>query len=614
MRQSLSQTVDIETPELVVLSYTIAGLGSRVYAGAIDLVICVVLFIAVLFGLVFLGATANIMRPMQAAPSTAWVTALLVLAQFTILWGYYVLFEGLRDGQTPGKRAVGLRVVRDGGYSVGFAASAVRNLMRVIDSQPIFTYLFGMAGVALSKSGKRLGDVVAGTLVVREALVRQPVTPPRSTVSPHEPQPAPLSTTLTDAEFQILERWSERRSTLEPERRRQLTAQVATRLQRALPDSAGENPAAALLLLVTAERHARESGLAARQAAGASRERYAIVAASSPRWIAFGARLAEVQRHGLRSLGEGGVREFVSEYRALSVDLARLRTAARGQPSEELFYLGRLVAGAHNILYHDRRSDARDVLRFLAIDVPAEIRRSYAPIGLAAALLFVPATIAFTAVVRDPAVARVFIPTSMHDRAEEGVRRARQGTGYIPDPQVLRPVMASVIIANNVQVTFAAFALGVTAGLGTALILLLNGVSLGGVVGLYASKGIATLLLAFVAPHGVLELSAICIAAGGGFLLAAALLVPGPRTRRRALAENGRRAIRLIAGSTLLLIAAGSLEGLVSPIPNWALSAKLAVSAATLVLLAAYVFAGARAKPVLDEQRRREKAGVLGLQ
>jgi uncharacterized membrane protein SpoIIM required for sporulation len=614
MRQSLSQTVDIETPELVVLSYTVAGLGSRVYAGAIDLLICIVMFVTVLFALVFLGATASIMRPMQAAPSTAWVTAVLVLAQFTILWGYYVLFEGLRDGQTPGKRAVGLRVVRDGGYSVGFASSAVRNLMRIIDSQPFFTYLFGMAGVALSKSGKRLGDVIAGTLVVREALVRQPATPPRGPASPDEPTSAPLSTTLTDAEFQILERWSERRASLEPERRRQLTTQVATRLrQTALSGVEEESNEAALVRLLAAERAARERGLAARQAAGASRERYAIVATSSPRWIAFGGRLAEVQRHGLRSLGEDGVRAFVSEYRALSADLARLRTAAKGQPSEELFYLGRLVAGAHNVLYRDPRSDARDVLRFLAVDVPAEIRRSYAPICLAAALLFVPATIAFTAVVRDPAVARVFIPTSMHDRAEEGVRRARAGTGYIPDPQVLRPVMASVIIANNVQVTFAAFGLGITAGLGTALILLLNGVSLGGVVGLYASKGIAALLLAFVAPHGVLELAAICIAGGGGFLLAAALLVPGPRTRRRALAENGRRAIRLIAGSTLLLIAAGSLEGLVSPIPNWALSSKLAVSAVTLVLLALYISAGARAKPIVDEHRR-QSASVLGLQ
>jgi uncharacterized membrane protein SpoIIM required for sporulation/uncharacterized RDD family membrane protein YckC len=614
MRQSLSQTVDIETPELVVLSYTVAGLGSRVYAAAIDLAICVAAFIAVLFGVAFLGGTSFLRSPGAATSSTAWATAFLVIAQFTILWGYYVLFEGLSDGQTPGKRIVGLRVVRDGGYSVGFAASAVRNLLRIIDSQPIFTYLFGMAGVVLSKSGKRLGDVVAGTLVVREALVKQPAAPARAALpSTAAADTAPLSTTLTDGEFQILDRWAERRRALEPERRRQLTAQVAARLSRALGDDVADGGDAALGRLHTAERLAREQGLAARQAAGASRERYAIVATGSPRWIAFGAKLGDVQRRGLRALGEDGVREFVSEYRALSVDLARLRTAAQGQASEDLFYLGRLVAGAHNALYRDRRSDARDVLRFLAIDVPAEIRRSYVPIMLAAVMLFGPATIAYTAVVRDPVIANVFIPTSMHDRAEEGVQRARDGAGYIPDPQVLRPVMASMIIANNVQVTFAAFGLGVTAGVGTALILLLNGVSLGGVFGLYASKGIGKLLLAFVAPHGVLELAAICIAGGGGFLLGAALLVPGPRTRRRALAENGRRAIRLIAGSTLLLIVAGTLEGLVSPIPNWPLSLKLAVSATTAVALAAYLWSGARAQPVVDAERR-ERTAVLGLQ
>jgi len=112
------------------------------------------------------------------------------------------------------------------------------------------------------------------------------------------------------------------------------------------------------------------------------------------------------------------------------------------------------------------------------------------------------------------------------------------------------------------------------------------------VIGLYVSKGIGALLLAFVAPHGVLELSAICIAAGGGFLLAASLLLPGPRTRRAALAENGHRAARLLAGSTLMLLAAGSLEGLVSPIEWWPLEGKLAVSATTLVLLVVYVLEG----------------------
>jgi uncharacterized membrane protein SpoIIM required for sporulation len=173
--------------------------------------------------------------------------------------------------------------------------------------------------------------------------------------------------------------------------------------------------------------------------------------------------------------------------------------------------------------------------------------------------------------------------------------------------------MASQIIANNVQVTFAAFAFGITLGIGTLILLLLNGISLGGVFGLYASKGILPLLVAFVAPHGVLELSAICISAGGGLLIAAALLVPGDRTRRRALVENSRRAIRLIAASTLLLVVAGSLEGMVSPIPNWPLWAKLAVSATTLVALAAYLHGGAPQTESLREETPSESGAVLGL-
>jgi uncharacterized membrane protein SpoIIM required for sporulation len=203
------------------------------------------------------------------------------------------------------------------------------------------------------------------------------------------------------------------------------------------------------------------------------------------------------------------------------------------------------------------------------------------------------------------------VPTSMLQRAEEGVRRARNGEGYIPDPQLFRPVMASAIVANNVQVSFAAFAGGIAFGVITAVLLLANGISLGAVTGLYVSKGIGTLLLAFVAPHGVLELFAICVAGGGGFLLASALLLPGARTRRAALAENGRRAARLLAGSTLLLLAAGSLEGLVSPIEWWPLVGKLAVSATTLVLLIVYLLEGR--EPARPAARHEAARGALAL-
>jgi uncharacterized membrane protein SpoIIM required for sporulation len=259
---------------------------------------------------------------------------------------------------------------------------------------------------------------------------------------------------------------------------------------------------------------------------------------------------------------------------------------------DELFHLGRLVAGAHNLLYRDRRMPLRASLRFLVTDVPREVRRSAGPIALAATLLFLPALVAGVAVVRTPGLAAEMIPPSMLRRAEDGVRRARNGEGYIDDPQLFRPIMASSIVANNVQVSFAVFAGGITAGLLSALMLVANGLSLGSVTGLYVSKGIGPLLLAFVAPHGVLELFAICVAGGAGFLLAAALLVPGQRTRRRALAENSRRAIRLVAASTVLLLAAGMIEGLISPIEWWPLEGKLAVSGTTLVLLVVYLRRG----------------------
>src|SRR3954469_14908536 len=171
--RDLSQRVAVETPELVVLSYTIAGVGSRVYAGLIDLLVCIGLFLSLIFATAMLMARFGV----RGSPDTvgAWFGAVLILGQFVIIWGYYVLCEGLADGRTVGKWRLGLRVVRDGGYSIGFGASATRNIMRAIDMQPVASYLFGITSIMLSKSGKRLGDLVAGTIVVQEQLVASPL-------------------------------------------------------------------------------------------------------------------------------------------------------------------------------------------------------------------------------------------------------------------------------------------------------------------------------------------------------------------------------------------------------------------------------------------------------
>src|SRR5438045_4407306 len=178
---SLAQTIDVETPELVVFSYTIAGVGSRALAAVIDSLLCIA-------ALILIALSLSALAPRESASTTpgvfgAWAAAIFVIAIFCLLWGYYVLFEGLADGQTPGKRLLRLRVVRDGGYSVTFGASAVRNLMRLVDIQPIPCYAVGIVSVLFTKSGKRLGDIVAGTIVVREALVKQ-LAPVATTAAP----------------------------------------------------------------------------------------------------------------------------------------------------------------------------------------------------------------------------------------------------------------------------------------------------------------------------------------------------------------------------------------------------------------------------------------------
>jgi uncharacterized membrane protein SpoIIM required for sporulation len=190
-----------------------------------------------------------------------------------------------------------------------------------------------------------------------------------------------------------------------------------------------------------------------------------------------------------------------------------------------------------------------------------------------------------------PDAAYELLPEHMVARAEAGVTDAVEGTGYAQTPDPFLPVVASGIIANNVQVAFGAFAFGMTAGVGTALILLSNGLFLGAVLGLFANYQLAGWLLTFVAGHGVLELAAIFIAGGAGLVVARALIAPGELRRRDALVVHGRTAIRMVGAATCLLVLAGIIEGFLSA-SNAPGALKLGVSGATAVLLALYLTNG----------------------
>lgn len=580
--------LEVETPEQIAFSYSVAGIGSRGAAALLDLLICGAALLAITAAL-FLLAISVLGRQRGRPSDGAWALAIYLLIQFAVIWGYYVLFEGLWDGQTPGKRLMGLRVVRDGGYSVTFAASAVRNLLRFVDIMPVPLYLVGIVSAALTSARKRLGDLAAGTFVVKE-MRAEPMASTRR--EPASETRAPVVTArLSDEEYAVLELYVQRRAQLDAERRRTIAAQLGTRFAAHMDAAGRAAPAAGLIRLYDSEREARASGVAGRSDTGARREQHAIVALGLKRWNDFARALDDAQRTGLRHMTPDDVSRLVAQYREITTDLARLQTATRGRSSDALFYLSRLVARGHNLLYGAERQSVRSAVRYVTRTVPREVRRSWRQIALAALFLFGPAIVTYAAVVHDPAVAARLLPDEMLSRANTGAAREKRGEGYVTISEMERPVMASTIISNNVQVTYVTFAMGITAGIGTVLLLVMNGVSIGAGVGLFAVHGIAHLIVAFIAPHGVLELSAICIAAGGGLLIAQGILLPGERTRRTALVENGRRAVALIACSTLLLICAGTLEGLVAP-RVWPMAWKLSVSVATAVALAGYLSLG----------------------
>jgi uncharacterized membrane protein SpoIIM required for sporulation/uncharacterized RDD family membrane protein YckC len=603
LTRGYDQVIAIETPEQVVFSYTVAGIGSRAAAALIDHTFIATAILSLLLVYAFflapmLGAPAG-MASLFARHSAAWALAVILLLQFVIQWGYYVLYEALWDGQTPGKRWLGLRVVQDGGYSVSFAASAARNIARVLDMQPAFVYLVGIVAVAVSKTGKRTGDHLAGTFVVRERVLsrpRVPDSPGPSTASPvHR-----ITASLREDELEILERFLSRTDALTPERRDVLAGQLARTFAAHLPDA--DIPVLALRTLYDDERAARARGVSGRDETGASREQYAILAEGEARWSHFATRLADAQRRGLRVMSADEVASFVSDYREIATDLARLSTATRGRELDSVFRLSRLVAGGHNLLYRQKRLATRTIARFLLVTVPAEVRRSAAPIIAAAVLLFGSGAAAYVAVVGEPATAELLVPAGMIDRAETDAARARAGdASYIDVDAYARPLLTSSVMRNNVQVTFLAFASGLTAGILTVVLLVLNGISIGAAIGLFASKGVGHLIVDFITAHGPFELTAICIAAGGGFLIATAMLLPGPRTRREALVLQGRRALRLLAAAALFLVFAGLIEGLISPRTDLGYAFKLTVALVSVLAIAAYLSLG-RSEPIETEE------------
>jgi uncharacterized RDD family membrane protein YckC len=215
----------IDTPEQVHLEFSLAGIGSRFMATLLDSILQLLLYIAVIAGAALI-ASAPLGRL-----SERWITALVIFAGFVITWGYYAIFESVWKGQTPGKRWAGIRVIKDSGRPITPFEAAARNLVRIIDYLPGF-YGVGIVTMLLNDKHRRVGDYVAGTLVVHETSDRESAlffnTPANSQFS------IPQASKLTLQEAELIEVFLSRRLDIPPAIRQQngqrIADMVSTRL------------------------------------------------------------------------------------------------------------------------------------------------------------------------------------------------------------------------------------------------------------------------------------------------------------------------------------------------------------------------------------------------
>lgn len=573
----LTRHVEVETPENVTLDLELAGLGSRALAAMLDLLILIAWSAMV-------GLLATVLAAILGSSSILTVGVFIVLS--VSVAAYFIMFEGLRNGQTPGKRRLGIRVVMDSGHPVTVGAAVVRNALRLADIMPPPAYLVGGALVALHPRGQRLGDMAAGTIVVRDRPQESASRVARRTAEP--PGTAFEAPELEDAEYHLLRRFHERLPSLDAEVRVRVAHQLTHRLAERYPLRPA-NEFVFLAELYRAETTRREHGPAAagNRGGGSMAERFQ--ARQEPRWAAF-AKLAErVSRDGLDSLQATELPDFAARYREIAADLARARTYGVDGPTIDR--LDRLVSAGHNALYRDDRHTTRRVWTVLMRECPAAVVGAWRYVVLAFLVFAVPAAVGYAALRDRPALAEEILPDQMLSRAEAGVERMSQGRKYFQASAAERPYVATYIITNNVRVAAMCFAGGIFAGVGSLILLAFNGLSMGTIGGHFANVGLFGYLLEFIVGHGVLELFAIWVAGAAGFLLGLSLLAPGRLTRRDALVVAGRRAVRMVVASTLLLLVAGLIEGFLST-GDQDLTYRALVSGASVVFLVLYLLNG----------------------
>jgi len=296
-------------------------------------------------------------------------------------------------------------------------------------------------------------------------------------------------------------------------------------------------------------------------------------------WARLEALIAACRGRDVRALSTADLRELAQLYRQTAADLA----TARADPSSTRLaaYLNQLLGRAHNLVYAGSRRERGGVRGFYAKTFPRTFRDTWRYTATATAILLVGAIAGVVLAITAPGFERFVLGGEMLDTIE---RREMWTHSILP----MKPLASAGITANNISVSILVYASGILGGLGTALLLAMNGLLLGVVGTICHDAGMSLALWSFVAPHGTLELPAIFIAGGAGLLVGRSLIVASDRPRLECLVDAARLSLRLFGGVIPMLIVAGLIEGFVSPTALTP-TAKFTIGASMATLLALYL-------------------------
>lgn len=307
-----------------------------------------------------------------------------------------------------------------------------------------------------------------------------------------------------------------------------------------------------------------------------------------PVWKRLETIVDQLVRRGPRRTGGQNIAELIEAYQSACADLARLR--AIGAEPALIEPLNRLIVRAHGQIYRGSAASPIGLGKFFLRDYPRLFRRTWKFTFASFLISAATACAAYWTVQDSPqTVADVMGGRDSEFYGVKTIADIRERFGHESSP-----LMSSTIIPHNIQVALLAFALGISFGIGTVVVLAVNGAMVGGLTGAFAKSGLAWKMWMVLLPHGALELSAIVIAGGAGLMVGYGLWAPGPRTRRRALREDIVTAMQLAAGLIPAFIFAGLMEGLVTPSDAMAEPAKVALGIALAAVYWLYLLLAGR--------------------